>query len=157
MTMRVRALNERGKTPMTTAAEWNQRHPPGTTVRLKIKGTSGSDAYLTVKTRAAAFTLSTGKAVVGLEGINGAKALADVEAVPTPVSGSGVGQQAGPSPSYPGSYPGMSPLLDAHLLMLQRVLHDWRSMIGSGYRSEAQMRLHAEATALLRRHSGMKP
>jgi hypothetical protein len=34
--------------------------------------------------------------------------------------------------------------------MLARVMHDGRGMIGSGYRTHAQMMLYAEATQLLK-------
>ena len=65
-----------------TAAEWNRKNPPGTPVRYTPQ--PGQPAYLDTTTAAAAYSLSTGKAVVRLAGIRGPVPLAQVQAVEAP-------------------------------------------------------------------------
>jgi hypothetical protein len=62
-----------------TAAEWNRRHPPGTRVRYYPQ--PGQPAYMETTTRGAAWTLSSGRALVALHGVRRAVPLAQVQPV----------------------------------------------------------------------------
>jgi len=62
-----------------TAAEWNRRYPPGTRVRYYPQ--PGHPAYMETTTRGAAWTLSTGRALVALQGVRRAVPLAQVQPI----------------------------------------------------------------------------
>jgi hypothetical protein len=70
---------------MTTATAWNTKHARGTKVKFYPQGLGRGTAVET-ETRGSAYYLSSGKSVVPLRGIDGAKPLAQVEIVQPPKS-----------------------------------------------------------------------